>query len=131
MAMMMGMNGMNPMMNPMMAMNGFNQGGFPNMNNGFGNFPGNGGGPGMNGGPVGGNMGGGNRNNGVGMNGFNNHNKNHQQQHHPHPHQQNQTFRQNFTTPNNDDDAYFRKPVNPGRHQNKQRRVRPSHYREL
>ena len=124
MAMMMGMN---PMMNPMMAMNGFNQGGFPNMNNGFGNFAGNGGGPGMNGGP-GGNMGNGNRSNGIGMNGFNNHNKNHLQHH---PHQQNQAFRQNFTTPNNDDDAYFRKPVNPGRHQNKQRRVRPSDYREL
>ncbi|EQL00528.1 hypothetical protein G6O67_003689 [Ophiocordyceps sinensis] len=30
-----------------------------------------------------------------------------------------------------DDDAYFRKPVNPHRHQNKQRRVRPSDYREL
>ncbi|KHN94279.1 retinoblastoma-binding protein [Metarhizium album ARSEF 1941] len=30
-----------------------------------------------------------------------------------------------------DDDAYFRKPVNPHRHQNKQRRIRPSDYREL
>lgn len=30
-----------------------------------------------------------------------------------------------------EDDAYFRKPVNPHRHQNKQRRVRPSDYREL
>ncbi|KAG6024051.1 hypothetical protein E4U40_003604 [Claviceps sp. LM458 group G5] len=30
-----------------------------------------------------------------------------------------------------DDEAYFRKPVNPHRHQNKQRRVRPSDYREL
>ncbi|KAK2681345.1 hypothetical protein RAB80_003138 [Fusarium oxysporum f. sp. vasinfectum] len=30
-----------------------------------------------------------------------------------------------------DEDAYFRKPVNPHRHQNKQRRVRPSDYREL
>lgn len=103
MAMMMGMN---PMMNPMMGMNGFNPGAFPNMN-GFGNF-GN-----MNGGGMG-NMNGGN------ANGFNKNN-----------HHQQQNFRQNFTTPNNDDDAYFRKPVNPGRHQNKQRRVRPSDYREL
>ncbi|KAK3995051.1 protein MPE1 [Cladorrhinum sp. PSN332] len=30
-----------------------------------------------------------------------------------------------------DEDAYFRKPVNPHRHQNRQRRVRPSDYREL
>ncbi|KAI9900166.1 hypothetical protein N3K66_004428 [Trichothecium roseum] len=30
-----------------------------------------------------------------------------------------------------DEDAYFRKPVNPHRHQNKQKRVRPSDYREL
>lgn len=30
-----------------------------------------------------------------------------------------------------DEEAYFRKPVNPHRHQNKQRRVRPSDYREL
>lgn len=107
MAMMMGMN---PMMNPMMGMNGFNPGGFPNMN-GFGNF-GN-----MNGGMNGGGMG---NVNGGNANGFNKNNN-----------QQQQPYRQNFTTPNNDDDAYFRKPVNPGRHQNKQRRVRPSDYREL
>ncbi|UNI15744.1 Protein mpe1 [Purpureocillium takamizusanense] len=39
----------------------------------------------------------------------------------------------NFPQQNNagEDDAYFRKPVNPHRHQNKQRRVRPSDYREL
>ncbi|KAI0913819.1 DWNN domain-containing protein [Ustulina deusta] len=101
----MGMMGMNPMMNPMMGMNGvFN----PAMMNGMfgGNF-------GMNGGGMG-NMGFMNMN--TGMNGFNNN----QQQ--PRP---------NFTTPNNDDEAYFRKPVNPGRHQNRQRRVRPSDYREL
>lgn len=30
-----------------------------------------------------------------------------------------------------EEDAYFRKPVNPHRHQNKQRRARPSDYREL
>lgn len=37
----------------------------------------------------------------------------------------------NFPPNANDEDAYFRKPVNPHRHQNKQRRVRPSDYREL
>ncbi|GAP92853.1 putative retinoblastoma-binding protein [Rosellinia necatrix] len=100
----MGMMGMNPMMNPMMGMNAaFN----PALINGMfgGNF-------GMN--PGMGNMG--FMNTGVGANGF----INNQQQ--PRP---------NFTTPNNDDEAYFRKPVNPGRHQNRQRRVRPSDYREL
>ncbi|KAI0851355.1 DWNN-domain-containing protein [Daldinia vernicosa] len=104
MAMMMGMN---PMMNPMMGMNGMmNPAAFQGMN-GNGMFGGNFGG--MNGAGMG-NM------NGMGMNGgYNN----------PQPH------RPNFTTPNNDNDAYFRKPVNPGRHQNKQRRVRPSDYREL
>ncbi|KAK4224872.1 protein MPE1 [Podospora fimiseda] len=30
-----------------------------------------------------------------------------------------------------EEDAYFRKPVNPHRHQNRQRRIRPSDYREL
>ncbi|RYO97963.1 hypothetical protein DL764_007224 [Monosporascus ibericus] len=102
------MMGMNPMMNPMMGMNGFNPAGFPNMN-GFGNFGG------MNGGMNGGGMA---NMNGGGPNGFN---KNNQQQ----------PYRSNFTPQNNEDDAYFRKPVNPGRHQNKQRRVRPSDYREL
>ncbi|KAI1389885.1 DWNN-domain-containing protein [Hypoxylon trugodes] len=105
MAMMMGMN---PMMNPMMGMNGmFNPAAMQGMNNNFGgNFAG------MNGAGMG-NM------NGMNMNGggFNNQNQ--------HPH------RPNFTTPNSDNDAYFRKPVNPGRHQNRQRRVRPSDYREL
>ncbi|KAI1462547.1 DWNN domain-containing protein [Annulohypoxylon moriforme] len=111
MAMMMGMN---PMMNPMMGMNGMFNPAFQGMN-GNGMFGGNFGG--MNGGGM-------NNMNGMGMNGsgsgsggFNNQN---QQPHRP-----------NFTTPNNDNDAYFRKPVNPGRHQNKQRRVRPSDYREL
>lgn len=33
--------------------------------------------------------------------------------------------------PDDDADAYFRKPVNPHRHQARQRRVRPSDYREL
>ncbi|KAI1176552.1 DWNN domain-containing protein [Nemania sp. FL0916] len=101
----MGMMGMNPMMNPMMGMSGaFN----PAMMGGMfgGNF-------GMNGGGMG-NMGFMNMNGGT--NGFSN---------------DNQQQRPNFATPNNDDEAYFRKPVNPGRHQNRQRRVRPSDYREL
>lgn len=102
----MGMMGMNPMMNPMMAMNGAFNPAMMNNNMFGGNF-------GMNNGAMG-NMGFMNMNGGP--NGFNN---NHQQ---PRP---------NFTTPNNDDEAYFRKPVNPGRHQNRQRRVRPSDYREL
>jgi protein MPE1 len=94
------MMGMNPMMNPMMGMN-------PMMNpmmgmNGMNGF--NGGG--MNG--MGGNM------QGFGMQ--------QQQQHHQ--------LRTNFTTPNNDDEAYFRKPVNPGR-VHKQRRARPSDYKQL
>ncbi|KAK7951602.1 DWNN domain-containing protein [Apiospora aurea] len=129
------MGGMMPnmMMNPMMGMNGMN--GFPNMPmgmamgmpmmpnmgmnmmnpmmgmNGFNQ----GGFPNMNGGfgNFGGNMGMGNNNNN--MNGFQ----------HQHP------SRANFTQPSNDEDAYFRKPVNPGRHQNRQRRNRPSDYREL
>ncbi|KAK8089236.1 Protein mpe1 [Apiospora hydei] len=129
------MGGMMPnmMMNPMMGMNGMN--GFPNMPmgmpmgmpmmpnmgmnmmnpmmgmNGFNQ----GGFPNMNGsfGNFGGNMGMGNNNNN--MNGFQ----------HQHPN------RANFTQPSNDEDAYFRKPVNPGRHQNRQRRNRPSDYREL
>ncbi|KAI5462594.1 DWNN domain-containing protein [Mariannaea sp. PMI_226] len=42
-------------------------------------------------------------------------------------------FQQNNFSNNGstEEDAYFRKPVNPHRHQNKQRRVRPSDYREL
>lgn len=103
------MMGMNPMMNPMMAMNGmFNPAAFQGMNNN---------------GMFGGNFGGMNGNGMGGMNGANmNGGFNHQSQ---------QPHRPNFTTPNNDSDAYFRKPVNPGRHQNRQRRVRPSDYREL
>ncbi|KAL0942326.1 retinoblastoma-binding protein [Colletotrichum truncatum] len=108
------------MMNPMMGMPGFNPmngGGFDMGNNMYGgNFGGNMNGMngmntmngmnGMNGGMNGGGV--------AGMaGGFN------QQQRH------------NFTQPNNEDDAYFRRPVNPHRHQNRQRRVRPSDYREL
>ncbi|KAI0394066.1 DWNN-domain-containing protein [Xylariaceae sp. FL0594] len=108
----MGMMGMNPIMNPMIGMNNMGAPFNPAMMNGM--F---GAGFGMNGGGMG-NMGGMHMNGGMngGMNGYGN---NHQQ------------MRPNFTTPNNDDEAYFRKPVNPGRHQNRQRRVRPSDYREL
>ncbi|KAK2068307.1 hypothetical protein P8C59_002950 [Phyllachora maydis] len=40
-------------------------------------------------------------------------------------------FRNFSHQPAGDDDAYMRKPVNPHRHQNRQRRMRPSDYREL
>ncbi|ROT41758.1 DWNN-domain-containing protein [Sodiomyces alkalinus F11] len=112
------MGGMNmgmPMMNgmnPMMGMPGFNpmQGGFPPDMNGNAMFNGN---FNMNGGGMNG-MNGMQGLPGGPMNGYDN-----QQRH-------------NFTQPSNDDDAYFRRPVNPHRHQNRQRRVpRPSDYREL
>ncbi|OHE94145.1 MPE1 protein [Colletotrichum orchidophilum] len=99
-------------MNPMMGMPGFNPmngGGFPDMggNNAYGNN-------------FGGNMNGMNHMNGMngGMNGGGMGGYNQQQRH-------------NFTQPSNDEDAYFRRPVNPHRHQNRQKRVRPSDYREL
>lgn len=116
---------MNPMMNPMMTpgfmppMGPGQFGGMPNFNgpaNGPMGMPGmgmNGMGPGMN-----------------GMNGMNGgaYNQNQynmqQQQHGP-------GYRNFSHQPADDEDAYFRKPVNPHRHQNKTRRVRPSDYREL
>ncbi|PNY25101.1 RING finger protein [Tolypocladium capitatum] len=124
---MMGMPNMNMGMSPMMGMPMMGMAGFGGMNGG--DFGGMNGGWGMNGmdcmnmngmnhmqggnmgGPVGNGMGG---TGGMGsMNGF----------------QTGGNFPQQNTT--SDDDAYFRKPVNPHRHQNKQRRVRPSDYREL
>ena len=131
---MMGMPNMNMnmgmgMMNPMMGMPGFNgMNGMNGMNNGFsGNANGNGmynnnfgmgpGMPGPNGMPgMGGNMSG--RPNGGGAN-FNG------------GYQNNMNNMNNFGQNAVDDDAYFRKPVNPHRHQNRQKRVRPSDYREL
>ncbi|PHH76691.1 hypothetical protein CDD80_1329 [Ophiocordyceps camponoti-rufipedis] len=118
---MMGMPNMNMNMGmPMMGMPMMGMPGFPAMNGpGFGAM--NGGGWGMNGmnnmnglnmgqgGHMGGPMGNGPE---AMMNGF-----------------QNGGF--NNQAGGGDDDAYFRKPVNPHRHQNKQRRVRPSDYREL
>jgi len=111
-------NGM--MMNPMMGgMNNF--GGFPNMNgmNGYG-AGGFGGVGGMN------NMGMMNNNmamgrgtpmnmNGGGAAGFSN--------------QQRTVFAEPI--PNEEDNAYFRQPVNPHRHQGRQRKARPSDYREV
>ena len=123
--MMMPFGGMPNMMNPMMMvmpnmnMNNMNMGmmnpmmmGMPPFNNmnGFQGMNGNAGWGmnGMNGGGMNGNM-----NAGI-ANGFN-------PQRPP-----------NFAgQPVGEDDAYFRKPVNPHRHQNRQRRVRPSDYREL
>lgn len=108
-----------PMMNPMM--NGPMNGGFPPMN---GNPMFNGMMPMMNGG-MNPNMGGGHM--GRGMNGGGMNNNNFQQR--------NQNFNQGYNQFNQnagpEDDAYFRKPVNPHRHQNRQKRVRPSDYREL
>ncbi|PBP16446.1 DWNN domain-containing protein [Diplocarpon rosae] len=45
------------------------------------------------------------------------------------PNQQKTVFAEPL--PNEEDNAYFRKPVNPHRHQGRQRRARPSDYREL
>ena len=127
---------MNPMMNPMMGgpsgfMNpmgpqggqfgggtGFNMNG--GMPQGMGGMGGMGMGMGMNGGMMNGGGGyvGGNNNQ-------NNQNQwNQQQQHGP-------GYRNFSHQPADDEDAYFRKPVNPHRHQNKMRRARPSDYREL
>lgn len=113
---------------PMMGMPGMmGMQGFPNMNGGFGMNGWDMGGMnmnGMNGGHMG-NMGNGmNGMNGMGggmnMNGMAGGGNGYQNQYN--------NFGQSNGT---DDDAYFRKPVNPHRHQNKQRRVRPSDYREL
>lgn len=96
------------MMNPMMGMGNFNNqiGGFPNFNN----F-----------------NGGGNNMNGMGGSNFSNNNTNNNRggfQQGPN--------RPNFNhQPSSDNDAYFRQPVNPNRHQNRRMRNRPSDYREL
>jgi len=58
----------------------------------------------------------------------------HQQQQQQQQHQQQQHgpgFKNFSHQPADEEDAYFRKPVNPHRHQNRQRRARPSDYREL
>ncbi|KAL2071657.1 hypothetical protein VTL71DRAFT_12892 [Oculimacula yallundae] len=124
---MMNMNGMNGMngMNQMNGMNGFNgfpnmyQGGFPNMGNmgmmNGGHNMGNGGAQSHNGVQSSGN-GGHAANNGAAPVG-------------QFPNQQKTIFSEPL--PNEEDNAYFRKPVNPNRHNNRQRRARPSDYREL
>ncbi|KAL6859674.1 MPE1 protein [Trichoderma novae-zelandiae] len=140
MGMNMGMGMPMPMMNmPMMGMQGFN-----NMPGGYGNMPGgygmNNNMNGMNGMSNMSNMGAGGVNGNWGMNnmgGMNNNMNNNM----------NGMGRMggamgggmmngyqnggNFPQGGGEEDAYFRKPVNPHRHQNKQRRVRPSDYREL
>lgn len=118
------MNGFMPnpmMMNPMMGGGMNNFGSFPNMN-GMNGFVGAGGfGGGMNGMGMMNNMNGGVQgtslvNGGAGAaGGFSN--------------QQKTVFAEPL--PNEEDNAYFRKPVNPHRHQGRQRRARPSDYREL
>ena len=155
----MNMGMMNPMMNPMMA--GFggipNMAGPGGFNGGWGGDMGgmnNGmqGGGRMNGMGMGGGYGGGYGGGGGGHHQQQQHHQNQQQQQHQQQHQQGQGqgqqqqqhFQHNNNNNNNssnnnnfayqggeEDDAYFRKPVNPHRHQNRQRRVRPSDYREL
>ncbi|KAE9378186.1 DWNN-domain-containing protein [Stipitochalara longipes BDJ] len=118
-------NGMPMMpMNPMMGMNGMNGfNAFPNMYNptagGFGAMG--------NMGMMNGNMGAGNGN--VNMNGGAQNGGNTNGATGAFPNQQKTVFAEPL--PNEEDNAYFRKPVNPHRHQGRQRRVRPSDYREL
>lgn len=124
--------GMNPMaMYGMPMMGGFpmGNGAFPGMNNGMGGFNqagiygnGNHAGGNSNGAGAGGYGGGipsGPAGRGMGMNGaaggFANQQKN--------------FFAD--AAPSEEDNAYFRQPVNPHRHQGRQRRARPSDYREL
>ena len=114
-----GMGMGNPMMGmPMMGMNGFGGAPMNGMNNNmYGGGAGGYGGMG-NMGMMGNNMGGGQQTNGGGAGptgGFSN--------------QQKTIFAEPL--PNEEDNAYFRKPVNPHRHQGRQRRARPSDYREL
>jgi protein MPE1 len=112
---MMGMGG--AMVNPMMGMNGFPMGsGFPNMNMGM-----------LYGSGFGGNMG----NMGMGFNNTSNFmpNASSSGQQGVFPNQQKTVFA--APLPNEEDNAYFRNPVNPHRHQGRTKRARPSDYREL
>ncbi|KAL2018342.1 hypothetical protein VTK56DRAFT_945 [Thermocarpiscus australiensis] len=130
----MNMGIMNPMMNPVMAAN-MAGGVFPGMSNMAGGGAGGPGGFNNNGGMwAGGDMSmsmtGGNMN--ARMNGMNMNYGGPQQQPQQHQQQQQHVPHKTFThQPADEDDAYFRKPVNPHRHQNRQRRIRPSDYREL
>lgn len=135
----MNMGMMNPMMNPMMGgmpggfgPNGMNGGGFPGGGMGGNNMWGGGdmsGGmnPGMNGVGMNGAMPG-NMNMSMNGGGIGGGMMNHQAGGGFNPQM---PFRNFSHQPADDEDAYFRKPVNPHRHQNRQRRVRPSDYREL
>lgn len=97
-------------------MNGMNMNMFPSGPNNFGGGMGN---MNMMNGGMGRNMGNMNIPTGpsAGMNGGN------------FPNQQKSVFGESL--PNEEDNAYFRQPVNPHRHQGRQRRARPSDYREL
>jgi len=141
---------MNPMMNPMMAgpMGGGYGGGMNNMAGGAGGYNAGWGGAGAGGGA---NMGGGGQMNRMGMGmggggygGGPQQPRQQQPQQYQQPQQNQGQGQQQFGNYNNnnnnnnfgyqpaeEEDAYFRKPVNPHRHQNRQRRVRPSDYREL
>jgi protein MPE1 len=115
-------------MNPMMGMNGMNFNAFPNVYNpGAGGFGGMGGMGMMNGVSMGAGNGNGNMNGGAG--GGQNGNVNSAANGGAFPNQQKTVFAEPL--PNEEDNAYFRKPVNPHRHQGRQRRARPSDYREL
>ncbi|OAA68455.1 retinoblastoma-binding protein [Niveomyces insectorum RCEF 264] len=127
-----GMGSMNnpAMMNPMMGMNGtgggYAAGGYgtngANYQQGWGTMNGNGGGYGS---------GGGGYNQQQQFGGFHGPNTNgNQNQHHSQNFYNNRAMG-NGSGNDNEDDAYFRKPVNPNRHFNKPKRVRPSDYREL
>lgn len=121
---------MNPMMNPMMGMGMMPNGGGFNQNMNFNN-------------QQSGMFGGGNnfnqqqQQNWQNMNNNNNRQQwNGQQQggqgrgpNGGFANQQKTVFSEPF--PNEESDAYMRRPVNPHRHQNRQRRVRPSDYTEL
>lgn len=127
------MNGFNPMMmNPMMMYGmggnmGGNMGSNMGMMNGMGGMPNigmmNGQANGMMNGQANGNV---NGMNGGGMGRGMNGNSVPAGQF---PNQQKTVFAEPL--PNEEDNAYFRKPVNPHRHQGRQRRARPSDYREL
>lgn len=130
------MNAMMGSMAPGFNMNGMNGAaggaGFPNIWNDMNDGMSAGKWSDMNGGGM--NHGGNNMNmnmsgmaNGGGTNpngGFNQYHQQHYNHHLSH---------RNFAShqPTDEEDAYFRKPVNPHRHQNRQRRARPSDYREL
>lgn len=128
---MMGMMGMpNGMMNPMMMqqngnwgnMNNMGGGGFPQQNGMYNGYNGN-----RNSNGYGGNQWQGQQQPPSGPSGWNQSNG---QQQGGFPNQQ-RTF---FSEPlgNEEDNAYFRKPVNPHRHQSRQRRTqRPSDFKEL